>query len=288
MNRIYNSIRQSSSRQKFLMKVSWYLIISAGSIIFLIPFLWMLSTSLKTNAAVFRFPPEWVPDPIKWSNYIEALTVQPFHIYFKNTIFITIIAMIGEIFTASLVAYGFARFDFKGRDILFMVLLSTMMLPGQVTMIPVFILFRHLGWINTFKPLTIPAFFGGGALYIFLLRQFFMTIPRELDDAAKIDGCNPFQIYYKIILPLAKPALSVIAIFSFQGHWNDFMGPLIYLNDSSKFTISLGLAMFQGMFKTEWELLMAASIVALMPVLILFFTFQKQFIEGINLTGIKG
>ncbi|AZR73251.1 sugar ABC transporter ATP-binding protein [Anoxybacter fermentans] len=282
------SLKSSQKKQKKLTKIIWYIVVSIGALIFLLPFFWMVSTSLKSEAAVLQFPPKWIPDPIKWSNYIEALTVEPFGLFLKNTVFITVVAMFGEILTASLVAYGFARFDFKGRNILFLILLSTMMLPGQVTMIPVFIMFRNFGWINTFKPLTIPAYFGGGAFYIFLLRQFFMTIPRELDDAAKIDGCNAFQIYYKIILPLSKPALATIAIFSFQGHWNDFMGPLIYLNDKSKFTLALGLKMFQGMFKTQWNLLMAASVVVMLPVLILFFCFQRQFIEGITMTGMKG
>jgi len=265
-----------------------YLALLAMSFIFLVPFLWMVSTSLKESSEIFQFPPQWIPNPIVWSNYVEAMTFAPFHRFFANSFIIAILSMIGEVFTGALVAYGFAKLEFKGRNVLFIIVLATMMLPGEVTMIPVFIMFSSIGWVDTFLPLIVPSYFGGGAFFIFMLRQFFLGIPNELEEAARMDGCNTFQIFYRIVLPLSKPALAVVAIFSFHGKWNDFLGPLIYLNSMENYTVQLGLAMFQGMFQTEWSLLMAASIVALLPVLIIFFVFQKYFIEGIKLTGVKG
>lgn len=280
--------KSSIKKSKLIYRFMIYLMLIAGSFIFLFPFLWMLSTSLKASDVIFQFPPQWIPDPIMWSNYSEAMTFAPFHLFFMNSLIITLLGVIGEVFTGALVAYGFARTNFYGKGFLFVVVLATMMLPGEVTMIPVFMMFSHIGWVDTYLPLIVPSYFGGAAFFIFMLRQFFLTLPMELEDAARIDGCNTFQIFYKIMLPLSKPALAVVAIFSFHGKWNDFLGPLIYLNSMEKFTVQLGLAMFQGMFKTEWSLLMAASILVLLPVLIIFFFFQKYFVEGIKLTGIKG
>lgn len=265
-----------------------YLALLAGSFIFLVPFFWMLSTSLKDSSIIFNFPPQWIPETIVWGNYVEAMTFAPFHLFFANSLIIAVFSMIGEVFTGALVAYGFAKLEFKGKNTLFIIVLATMMLPGEVTLIPVFIMFSYIGWVDTYLPLIVPSYFGGSAFFIFMLRQFFLGIPNELEDAARIDGCNTFQIFYRIALPLSKPALAVVAIFSFHGKWNDFLGPLIYLNSMEKYTVQLGLAMFQGMFQTEWSLLMAASIVALLPVLLIFFMFQKYFIEGLKLSGIKG
>ncbi|TSB45103.1 carbohydrate ABC transporter permease [Alkalicoccobacillus porphyridii] len=283
---------RSETNQKKLSKITKktgiYLSLLAMSFIFLVPFMWMVSTSLKDSSEIFQFPPQWIPNPVVWSNYIEAMTFAPFHRFFANSFIIATLSMIGEVFTGALVAYGFAKLEFKGRNVLFIVVLATMMLPGEVTMIPVFIMFSSIGWVDTFLPLIVPSYFGGGAFFIFMLRQFFLGIPNELEEAARMDGCNTFQIFYRIVLPLSKPALAVVAIFSFHGKWNDFLGPLIYLNSMENYTVQLGLAMFQGMFQTEWSLLMAASIVALLPVLIIFFVFQKYFIEGIKLTGVKG
>lgn len=264
-----------------------HIILILCGLLFLFPFVWMVTTSLKPNAQIFKFPPEWIPHPFMWGNYPKALTYIPFFAYLKNTLLLCVSTLIGTVLSCTLVAYGFSRIKWPGRDVLFLVMLSTMMLPSQVTMIPMFIVFKHLGWVNTFKPLIVPSFFGS-AFYIFLLRQFFMTIPFELSDAAKIDGCSEWRIFLQIILPLAKPAIATVALFQFLGAWNDFMGPLIYLNDQTKYTISLGLQQFVSSFGTQWGYLMAASTVFTIPVIILFFFTQKTFIQGIAMTGIKG
>jgi len=269
-------------------KIIAYVVLSAGSIIFLIPFFWMISTAFKEAADVYFFPPQWIPKPIVWSNIPEALTILPFATYLKNTLIIVTFAVTGTVLSAALVAYGFARLRFPGRDILFFILLCTLLLPAQVTMIPLFILFKHLRWIDTFKPLIIPAWLGGGAFNVFLLRQFFMTIPLDLDDAARIDGCGTFQIFLRIILPLCKPALTVLTVFSFMMHWNDFLMPLIYLNTPKKYTVALGLAMFKGSYGADTQLLMAATFIFALPCIAIFFFAQKQLIQGITLTGIKG
>ncbi len=276
-------IKTQKSWQKGLV----YLLLIVGAVMFMIPFLWMLSSSFKELPQIFVYPPQWIPNPLRPQNYIEALAKMNFLVALKNTLTITVLCLIGQVGSASLVAYGFSRLRFPGRDFLFMLVLSTMMVPAQVTMIPQFILFRELGWVDTFKPLIVPAFFGGGAYFIFLLRQFFLTIPKELEDAARIDGCSTSRIYRQIMLPLAKPALITVSIFSFMHHWNDFMGPLIYLNSEHKRTLAIALQSFQGQFTSEWNLLMAASVVVLIPVLILFFTLQRYFVEGIVLTGLK-
>lgn len=276
-----------NKNQKSWQKTLVYLLLIVGAFVFMIPFLWMLSSSFKELPQIFIYPPKWIPNPIRPENYIEALAKMNFPVALKNTLTITVLCLIGQVGSASLVAYGFARLRFPGRDFLFMLVLSTMMVPAQVTMIPQFILFRQLGWVDTFKPLIVPAFFGGGAFFIFLLRQFFLTIPKELEDAARIDGCSTKRIYWQIMLPLAKPALITVSIFSFMSHWNDFMGPLIYLNSEHKRTLAIALQSFQGQFTSEWNLLMAASVVVLIPVLIIFFTLQRYFVEGIVLTGLK-
>ena len=264
-----------------------HILLTGGAILFTIPFLWMVSTSLKAPADILLVPPKWIPDPIVWRNYPEAWTSLPFNKFLLNTCTITLFSIIGTVFSCPLVAFSFSRLRFPGRDFWFVVLIATMMLPMHVTMIPRFILFQKLGWLNTFNPLIVPAYFGS-AFYIFLLRQFFMTLPRELDDAAVIDGCNTFGIYWQIILPLAKPALAAVAVFSFISNWNAFLAPLIYLTDMEKMTIAVGLQMFRGQYTTEMHLLMAASTVAVLPILIVFFIAQKYFIQGIVLTGMKG
>ncbi|MBB6694865.1 carbohydrate ABC transporter permease [Cohnella xylanilytica] len=264
-----------------------YLLLVCGGVVFMIPFVWMLSTSLKGSAGLFDIPPKWIPEPVQWRNYVDAVLAFPFWNYTVNTLIITAANMAGTMISSSLVAYAFARLRWPGRGAWFVVMLATMMLPGQVTMIPMFILFKHLGWLNTFLPLTVPSFFGS-AIYIFFLRQFFMTIPREFTEAAKIDGAPEFMIYWRIFLPLSGATMATIAIFTFMGTWNDFMGPLIYLNDPDKFTLALGLRSFQQAFGTRWNVMMACSIIVMLPSLILFFTCQRYFIEGITLTGIKG
>ncbi len=265
-----------------------YIILIGLSCVFLIPFFWMLSTSLTEASKVIVKNRSWIPHPIVWKNYKDALTVLPFHLFLKNTLIITISCIIGQVVSASLVAFGFSRMRFPGRDAIFILVLSTMMLPAQVTQIPTFILFTHLRWIDTLKPLIVPAFFGGGAFFIFLLRQFFLTIPTELEDAAKIDGCSPFGVYLNVAIPLSKPALATVAVFSFMSHWNDFMGPLIYIQSMENKTLALGLASFKTLHGTEYHLMMAASVAVLMPVLIIFFCAQKYFVRGIVMSGLKG
>ncbi len=259
-----------------------------GAAVLLIPFFWMISTSLKPTNQVFIFPPIWIPRPIMWENYVKACQLLPVGTFFKNTFIYVGFCVVGETLVSSFVAFGFARLRFRGSTILFFVLLATMMIPRQVTMIPLYVLFARLGWINSYKPLIVPVYFGN-AFLIFLLRQFFRTIPKEMDDAAKIDGCGFLGIYSRIALPIAKPALGVIAIFSFQGTWQYLMGPLIYLNDMEKFPIALGLRAFQtSLGRVDWTSLMAVSTLAMIPVLALFFIAQKYYIQGITLTGVKG
>jgi multiple sugar transport system permease protein len=270
-----------------------YVILVLGAIPLLVPFVWMVSTALKEAGQVLVFPPIWIPDPLRWQNFYDSLTqpYAPFDVFFTNTMIITVLSMFGQLLSASVVAFGFSRLRFWGRDKAFLVVLATMMLPHQVTLIPTFVIFKMLGWMDTFLPLIVPYFFGGGAFYIFLMRQFFMTIPLEMDDAARIDGCSTLRLYWTIILPLARPVLGTAAIFSFLAHWNDFLGPLIYLNSVSKYTLSLGLRQLQGHGPyaiQRWDLLMAASLIVMAPVLILFFTAQRYFIQGVVVSGVKG
>ncbi|MBC7321124.1 carbohydrate ABC transporter permease [bacterium] len=257
-------------------------------ITFLLPFLWMISTSLKSNEQIFKFPPVWIPNPVMWSNYSKALQYFPFFRFLGNTLYITTFNVIAAILAPSFVAYGFSRIKWPGRDILFLILLSTMMIPSQVTMIPVFVMFKKMGWVGTFKPLIVPAFFGGGAFSIFLMRQFFMTIPQELVDAAKVDGCSHLYIYWRIMMPLSKPAIATLGVFAFIGSWRDFLGPLIYLQDERQYTLAIGLRYFLTQYGAEWAYLMAASAVVSLPMVVAFFLAQKTFIQGITFTGIKG
>lgn len=252
-----------------------------------IPLGWSLSTSLKEPGDIFTYPPSWIPNPVRWQNYVEVFQTIPFARYFLNTAIITGFDIVGKVLSCSIVAFSFARLRWWGRDVVFLVMLSTLMLPHHVTLIPQFILYKYLGWVDTFLPLIVPNFFGGPFL-TFLLRQFFMTIPLDLDDAARIDGASTFRIFWNIILPLSKPALAAVAIFVFQGTWNDFLGPLIYLHSKDKFTVSLGLRMFQGEHGTDWHLLMAASLMAMLPVIVVFFAAQRYFIQGVVFTGVKG
>lgn len=254
----------------------------------MLPLLWMVSSSFKLQQRVFQMPPQLIPNPFRPQNYVEALTYKPFHIYFRNTVFLILMNELAIISASSFCAYGFARVRFPGRDFWFGTVLFTMMVPYVVLMVPQFVIFSRMHWIDTFLPLTVPYFFGGGAFNIFLLRQFFRTIPEELADAARIDGCSEFGIYARIIMPLAKPALITVAIFTFMGTWNDFMGPLLYLNSPQRFTISIGLATFRSVLNTRWELLMAASAATTLPILVVFFAAQRYFVQGIVLSGLKG
>lgn len=255
------------------------------AIFFIIPMLWLVTTSLKPEAEVFTL--NFFPDELQWSNYTKIFERLPFLSYLQNSTVISLVNIIGVVFSSSIVAYAFSFLEWPGRDKLFYVILGTMLLPLQVTMIPIFVIFKELGWLNTFKPLMIPAFFGGGAFNIFLMRQFFLSIPKSLIDAARIDGCSEFRIYATIVMPLTKPAIATVAILTFLFVWNDFLGPLIYLSDKAKGTLALGLAQFAGQQQPEWALLMAASILMMLPIIILFFLFQKYFIRGFMLSGIK-
>jgi ABC-type glycerol-3-phosphate transport system permease component len=255
--------------------------------IFLLPLIWMLSSSLKPEYQVFEMPPRLIPNPVRWQNYVEALTYVPFGRYTLNTAFITIMVIIGHTLSCTIVAYGFARLRAPGRDALFILVLATLMLPYPVTMVPLYVLFNRLGWVNSFLPLIVPAFFGS-PFYIFLLRQFFLRIPNELEDAARMDGANLLQILYRIILPLSMPAIATVAIFTFQFTWNDFLTPLIYLHDQRLYTVALGLNFFRSSFQVSWAYLMAASLVTMLPVIIVFFLAQRLFVEGISISGIKG
>jgi ABC-type glycerol-3-phosphate transport system permease component len=266
----------------------WHVLLSAIALVLIAPLLWLISTSLKEPGAIFILPPEWIPDPIRWQNYPEALTAQPFARFFLNTMIITVFATLGTVLTASMAAYGFARLRFPLRSFWFGLMISTLMLPNIVTLIPTFILFRTLKWIDTFYPLIVPFWFGGSPFFIFLLRQFFLTIPLELDEAARIDGASNYRIYWQIILPLAKPALATVTIFSIINHWNEFVLPLIYLHSTDKWTMAIGLQGFSDLYSTQWHWLMAASTVMVLPLIILFFSAQRYYLEGIHMTGISG
>lgn len=270
--------------------VRWlsFVVLIGGSVLALIPIAWMLSTSLKESGAVLLLPIRWIPHPVMWSNYITAMTAQAFGIYYRNTITYTVLAVFGETLSSAMVAFALARLRGPGHRVFLIIILSTMMLPWQVTLIPQFLLFRTLNWINTLKPLIVPTYFGS-AFFIFLLNQFFLTIPDEMDDAARIDGANDFQIFTWITLPMSGPALATVAIMSFMYHWNNFLGPLIYLSSKDKLVVTVGLQRFTAAYgATRWDLLMAASLVALLPCVLLFFFTQRYYVQGIVVSGVKG
>ncbi|MBQ7524971.1 MAG: carbohydrate ABC transporter permease [Abditibacteriota bacterium] len=264
-----------------------YIIILAGAALFILPLLWMITVSLARPETIAQPGFHLIPREYIWENYKNALTLMPFGTYAMNTIKVTFLALAGNVITSALVAFAFARLEAPGKNVLFIFVLSTIMLPSMVTMIPSFIIFKSLGWYDTLLPLIAPAWFAN-AFYIFLMRQFFMTIPKELDDAAKIDGCSTFGIFNRIIMPLSKPVIVSVAVFSFVAHWNDFMSPLIYLNSIEKRTLALGLATFTDVWGVDIVSLMAASTAVLIPVLIIFFFSQKYFVQGVVMTGIKG
>jgi ABC-type glycerol-3-phosphate transport system permease component len=269
---------------------SVYIVLGAVSAAFMLPFAWMVSVSLHDVRGVFEQPFNWVPAPPLWENYPEVMTLVPFGRYFLNTVFVTGLVLVGTVLSSSLVAYGFSRIRFHGRNVLFALCLSTMMLPGQVTMIPLYILFSKIGWVDTLWPLIVPSFFGA-PFYIFLLRQFFLTIPREYDEAALLDGASRFRIYWSIILPLARPALITVAVFAFIGTWNDFFTPLIYINSPEHATLTLGLNMLKsqivGTGMTQWHLLMAAAVMVMVPNILLFTIAQRYLVKGIAMGGLR-
>lgn len=283
-------IKTRRRAKSFFKKILIYSFLILGAITMAAPFLWMISTSLKEAGQVFVYDrvwwKEWIPTTFVWENYVKTCKVIPFVRFYLNSIFVTVCITAGQVITSAMAAYSFARLSFPGRDKLFFGYLATMMIPGAVTMIPVFVLLRHLGWIDTYKAMILPAMFT--AYGTFMLRQFFLTLPRELEDAAKIDGCSYRRIFWHIILPLSKPALATLTTFTFMGSWMSLMWPLIVINTHDKFPLPVGLAYFQGVHGTNWTLLMAASVMMILPILLVFIFNQRFFVEGIKLSGIKG
>lgn len=270
-----------------------YTVLTLLTVTYVLPFFWMVSSALKNDAQVYVVPPIWLPNPAFWENFINAWNSQPFNLYVYNTVVLYALpATIGVVLSSAIVAYGFSRLRWPGRDTLFYLCLATMMVPFQVQMVPLFMIFKQLGWLDSFLPLVVPAFFGS-PFYIFMLRQFFMSIPSELSDAARIDGASEFDILFRIILPLSRPALTVVSLFAFIGAWNDYLGPLIYVHDTEKLVLALGVEnmrrsmMFNSTLSNAYPYLMAVSTIVVLPILIMFFFGQKTFIEGISMTGIK-
>jgi ABC-type glycerol-3-phosphate transport system permease component len=279
-------------QRRVLNEAGWqflrYLVVIVLSVFFIVPFFWMLSTSLKDSGQAYTFPPQFIPQPVTFDNYRALWGGQlPFDRFYVNTTIIVIFVEIGTLISCTLVAFSFARLQWHGRNFWFVVLVATLMMPFHVVMIPIYIIFRLLGWLDTFLPLIVPAFFGN-AFYIFLLRQYFMTLPKDLEDAARVDGANTFRILWQIFLPLSKPVLLTVSMFAFVGTWNDFLGPLLYLTSLEKLTISVGLSIYQGRRSPNWPGLMAGATLAMLPILVLFLLFQRYFVKGIVLTGMKG
>lgn len=283
--------RAAGGGQSRVARLGVHVLLVGFAIVTILPFVWLVRSSLMGGAQIFAVPTEWIPSPFQFDNFSEALTAAPFARYLLNTMIIELLVVSGTVITTSIAAFSFARLRWRGRDVVFAIILTSVMLPYAATLIPTFLMWDFLEGVNTFYPLTVPAWFGGaagGALNLFLLRQFFLSIPRELDDAAYVDGASPPRVFVSIILPLSKPGIVVVTIFTSVTVWNDFLNPLVYLNDDSKFTLALGLASFQGLHSTQWQYLMAASAAVTAPMIVLFFVAQRYFIEGITLTGLKG
>lgn len=274
--------RTSVNRQT--KKIVSYLLMTAIGLVLIIPLLWMVFTSLKPMEEIVRYPPTFFPEKIVWQNYLDTITAFPFWRYARNTLLITVLVVFGNVLSNSFIAYGFAKLDFPGKKLMFALVLSTMMIPGFVTMIPQYVLFSKIGWVGTYLPLIVPSFFGN-AFNIFLMRQFYLSINDELIEAAEIDGANHFYIWSRLMLPLTKPALITIAINSFNAAWNDFLGPLLYIQDQEKYTLQIGLQVFQNQATTQWNYLMAGATLVLIPTILMFFFAQRYFIEGMDLTG---
>lgn len=266
-----------------------YLLLAIGTVICLMPFVWLLRSSLMDTGQIFSYPPEWIPDPFAWSNYSGALEQAPFGIYFVNTVWLIILIVPGTLLSTSAAAFAFSHLRWRGRTACFAMLMSAMMLPYAATLVPTFIGWQYLGFVDTYVPLALPAWFGaGGAYYIFLLRQFFGQLPRALDEAVFMDGGSPWTVYWRLILPLSKGPLTLVAIFTILGTWNDLLNPLVYLSDSRSFTLSLGLASFRSMYSSQWGYLMAASLIVILPMMVLFAFAQKQIMGSLSLSGLKG
>jgi len=294
VDRIIKDERFKRQAARLLGRGLLYLVLAVGAAIFMVPFVWLVGTSLKPDQQVFTIPPTFIPRPVMWSNYPEALGRFPLWVGLKNTMTIVVGVLIGRVLTCTVVAYSFARLRFPGRDILFVVVLATMMIPYHVVLIPQYLMFRSLKWLNTPLPMIVPNWFGGGAFFIFMMRQFFMSLNRELDDAARIEGCGFFGVFWRIILPQSLPALGTLAIFTFMGQWNDFFAPLIYLNTRDKMTLAVALrswevdAMRINRQDVSWQYLMAMATLLTIPPVLVFFFLQRHFIQGIVVTGVKG
>jgi multiple sugar transport system permease protein len=274
--------------QTIFWKVIAFILLCAISAAVLFPTLWMLSTALKPDTQVYANPPIWIPDPLRFDNFAKAWSLAPFTRYAINTSLYAVAVVFGTVLSSSLAAYGFAKLRFPGRNLLFAILLSTMMIPGMVTLIPQYILFSRLQWVGTYLPLVVPSFFAG-AFFTFLLRQFFMGIPNEFSEAARVDGASDLWIWSRVIMPLSKPALATVAIFTFEGAWDSYVGPLLYLNDERLYTLQVGLQYFRTASQVQWQYLMAAALMVMLPVIIVFYSFQKYFVEGASVTGgVKG
>ncbi len=280
------AIKKKKSTGAIVRKVLLYALLIIIGIIMVVPFLWMISTSLKEQYDTVKIPPVWIPNPPRWQNYVDLFTQQPMLQFMLNTIKIVFFVVLGQLFFSSLAAYSFARIKFKGRTVMFFFYIATLMVPGQVTMIPTYLMFAKVGLVDNHIVLILPAFFS--AFGVFLLRQFFMSLPKELEEAAEIDGCNPFTTYYRIMLPLIVPAMLTLGVFTLMNTWNDYMGPLIYLTTPEKYTMTLGIAYFKGVYTTQWNLVMAGSVLSVIPILVAYLCAQKYFVEGIAFSGVKG
>lgn len=282
------SVRGSEVFFKQLKKLPVYMLLLLLSLLFMVPFAWLLSSSFKENAKIFIQPPQWIPNPFRYQNYSEVMQAVPILTYLKNTLKIALTCLVANVFMSALTAFAFSRLHARGSGILFIILLATMMLPGEVTMIPKYVMFSDMGWIDTHLPLIVPAFFGGSAYHIFLMRQFFSGIPKSMDDAARIDGVSNFGLFLRIILPSAKPVLITVAIFTFVSRWNEFFSPLMYINSTKLYTLPLGLNFFKNVYENQWNLIMAYNVLTIIPIIIIFFFAQRYFIQGIVISGDKG
>jgi multiple sugar transport system permease protein len=267
-------------------KMVAYILLLLGALIMIVPFIWMLSTSLKDQQQLFAWPPNWIPNPFVWGNYTEVFSKINFSLYGLNTLKITVAVTIGRLILCSMAGYGFARMKFPGKNFLFFLTLATMMISSQITIIPNFVIMRYLGLVDTHLGVILPQLSDGFS--IFLMRQFFLTFPYELEDAAKLDGCNPFMFYIRILLPNSTPILATLAAMTFQGVWNDFLWPLVMLTSPAKRTLAVGLSYLVGQYTTRWDLQMAGSVLTVLPMIILFFLLQKYFVQSIKMTGLKG
>ncbi len=287
---VQGQLRRSEARRRYTRWVGRalvYALMTFLALLFMLPIFWMASTSLKMPQEIFAWPPEWIPSEPQWGNYAEAFGKYPLARYMLNSAILVLANIIGGLISTPIIAYGFARFDFPGKHVLFLLMLSTMMVPGHIKLIPMFWLYQKLGLIDTYWPLILPAFFGN-PFFIFLMTQFIRTIPRDLDDAARIDGAGAWGILYRIIIPLSRPALTVVVVFTFVWVWNDFLEPIIFLRDWNSYPISVGLAFFQGRYSVEWHLFMGATLVSIIPILVVYFFAQRHLIGGLASIGIKG